>query len=332
MLLRDMVEGFINDGAMSRGAAIAYYTVFSIAPLLVIATAIAGIAFGQDAVEGAIADQLRSLLGDRGAGTVQAMIRGASNIASGTLAGIIGLVTLLLTASGVFGELQTALNEIWKAPTPTGGAVVSRLVRARIASLGLVAATGFLLLVSLLVSAALAALSTWAREMMPGMTVLLGVASFLLSYLLVTLLFAAIYKILPDRDLTWRNVAVGAAVTSLLFTIGKALIGWYVGSSTIATSYGAAGALLVVLLWVYYSAQIFLLGAEFTKAWAGLQGSPEALAAGARPPEAMSPRRPRRRERPKPEAEPAPVVPVRSPLLHLAALGTVVAAALRRRR
>jgi membrane protein len=149
---------------------------------------------------------------------------------------------------------------------------------------------------------------------------------------MVTLLFAAIYKILPDRDLTWRNVAVGAAITSLLFTIGKVLIGWYVGSSTIATSYGAAGALLMSLLWVYYPAQIFLLEAGFTKAWAGLQGSPEALAAGARPPEAMPPRRPHRRERPKPEAEPAAVLPVRSPLLHLAALGAVVVAALRRRR
>src|SRR4051794_26808441 len=196
-LLRDTVEGYIADGAMSRGAAIAYYTIFSIAPLLVIATAIAGLAFGREAVEGVIADQLRSLLGNRGAEAVQAMIRGASNIASGTLAGIIGLVTLLLTASGVFGELQTALNEIWKAPTPPGGAVVSRLVRARMASLGLVAATGFLLLVSLLVSAALAALITWARGMMPGLTVLLGTASFLLSFLMITLLFAAIYKVLP---------------------------------------------------------------------------------------------------------------------------------------
>jgi membrane protein len=314
-LLRDTVEGFVDDGAMSRGAAIAYYTVFSIAPLLVIATAIAGLAFGREAVEGVIADQLRSLLGNRGAEAVQAMIRGASNIASGTLAGIIGLVTLLLTASGVFGELQTALNEIWKAPTPPGGAVVSRLVRARMASLGLVAATGFLLLVSLLVSAALAALITWARGMMPGLTVLLGTASFLLSFLMITLLFAAIYKVLPDRELTWRNVAIGAVATAFLFTIGKALIGWYVGSSTIATSYGAAGALLVVLLWVYYSAQIFLLGAEFTKVWAGLQGSPEALAAGARPA----------------EAEPTATT-ARSPLLRLAALGTVVMAALRHRR
>src|SRR4051812_10889034 len=175
VLLRDTISGFIDDGAMSRGAAIAYYTIFSIAPLLVIATAIAGLAFGREAVEGAIADQLRSLLGDRGAEAVQAMIQGAGNLTAGTLASIIGLITLLLTASGVFAELQTALNEIWKAPTPPGGAVVSRLVRARIASLGLVAATGFLLLVSLLASTALTAFVTWVRGMLPGITVLLGI-------------------------------------------------------------------------------------------------------------------------------------------------------------
>src|SRR6478735_5851402 len=312
-LLRDTVEGFVNDGAMSRGAAIAYYTIFSIAPLLVIATAIAGLAFGREAVE--------------------AMIQGAGNLTAGTLASIIGLVTLLLTASGVFVELQTALNEIWKAPTPPGGAMVSRLVRARIASLGLVAATGFLLLVSLQASTALTAFVTWVRGMLPGITVLLGIASFLTSFLLITLLFAAIYKILPDRTLTWHNVTVGAVVTALLFTIGKTLIGWYIGGSTIATSYGAAGALLVVLLWVYYSAQIFLLGAEFTKAWSGLQGSPEALAAGARPSEAAPrPKRPpRRRKSAKPEAGSAATT-ARSPLLYLAALGAVVTAALRRRR
>jgi len=167
--------------------------------------------------------------------------------------------------------------------------------------------------------------------MLPGITVLLGIASFLTSFLMITLLFAAIYKILPDRTLTWRNVTVGAVVTALLFTIGKALIGWYIGGSTIATSYGAAGALLVVLLWVYYSAQIFLLGAEFTKAWSGLQGSPEALAAGARPTEATPRpgRPPRRRRWTKPQAGSA-VTTARSPLLHLAALGAVVTAALRR--
>ena len=193
---------------------------------------------------------------------------------------------------------------------------------------------GFLLLVSLLASTALTALVTWVRGMLPGITVLLGIASFLTSFLMITLLFAAIYKILPDRTLTWRNVTVGAVVTALLFTIGKTLIGWYIGGSTIATSYGAAGALLVVLLWVYYSAQIFLLGAEFTKAWSGLQGSPEALAAGARPSEATPRpgRPPRRRRSAKPEAGSRRQTTARSPLLHLAALGTVVTAALRGRQ
>jgi membrane protein len=333
-LLKDTVLGYIEDGAMSRGAAIAYYTVFSIAPLLVIATAIAGLVFEQAAVEGVVADQLRGLLGDRGAEAVQAMIRGAANPTSGTIATVIGVVTLLLTASGVFGELQTALNEIWKAPPPpeTGArGIVARLLWARATSLGLVAATGFLLLVSLLVSAALAAVATWVGGLMDGVATLLSLVNFLVSFLMVTVLFGAIYKILPDRDLHWGDVAVGAMVTALLFTMGKSLIGWYIGGSGIATTYGAAGALMVVLLWVYYSAQVFLLGAEFTKSWAGFKGSPEALAAGARPAEAMP--RPRRRRREKAEAAPAgAAAPAQSALLRMAALGTVLVTAIRGRR
>jgi membrane protein len=282
-LLRASVEGYIEDEAMSRGAAIAYYTVFSIAPLLVIATAIAGIFFGEDAVRGAISEQLRGLLGRTGAETVEAMVRGAGNLTSGTIATVIGVVTLLLTASGVFGELQTALNAIWRAQPPEGGAV-TRLMRAKLASLGLVAATGFLLLVSLIASTVLSALITWFGDQLPERVMLLGAANFVLSFLMVTILFAAIYKILPDREIGWRDVAVGALVTAFLFTLGKTLIGWYVGSSHVATSYGAAGALMVVLLWVYYSAQVFLLGAEFTRAWAGLQGSPAGQAAMAEAP------------------------------------------------
>ena len=277
-LLRDTVEGFVNDGAMSRGAAIAYYTIFSIAPLLVIATAIAGFAFGQEAVEGAIADQLRSLLGDRGAEAVQAMIRGAGDITSGTLAGIIGLVTLLLTASGVFAEIQSALNVVWKAVPKA--LTVSYLVKARLLSIGLVATTGFLLLVSLLASAAVAALEVWARGYLPDLAPVLRALNFAVSFALTAALFAAIYKILPDRRLEWRDVVVGALGTALLFTIGKGLIGWYLGGSGVAARYGAAGALVVVLLWVYYSAQIFLLGAEFTRAWAGLEGSRRAAPIG----------------------------------------------------
>ncbi len=333
-LLRDTVEGYFNDGAMSRGAAIGFYTVFSIAPLLVIATAIAGFVFGEDAVEGVIAGQLHGLMGERGAEAVQDMIRGASSLTKGTVATIIGVITLLLTASGVFVELQTALNEIWRAPTPHGGGVggaVTRLVRARAASLGLVAATGFLMLVSLLVSAALTALATWAGGLLPQREILIGIANFLISFLTITVMFGAIYKILPDRDLHWRDVAVGAVVTALLFTIGKTLIGWYIGGSGIATTYGAAGALMVLLIWVFYSAQIFLLGAEFTKSWAGLAGNPEAVAAGARPPEAM-PDRPRRQRRRQAAAGPKAPRGWRGMLLQMATLGTVLVSAFRRWR
>lgn len=269
-LLRATIWGYIEDEAMSRGAAIAYYTVFSIAPLLVIATAIAGLAFGQQAVEGAIAEELRGLLGPQGAEAVQALVRSASNPATGRLATVIGVATLLVTASGVFAELQAALDAIWRAPPPSGG-TITQIVRARLAAFGLVAATGFILLVSLLTSAAIAAVATWVQGVLPGTAQLLAAANFALSFLTITALFAAIYKVLPHRRLAWRDVFVGALVTAFLFTVGKSLIGWYIGSSAVASAYGAAGALMVVLLWVYYSAQIFLLGAEFTKAWAGLR-------------------------------------------------------------
>ena len=178
---------------------------------------------------------------------------------------------LLVTASGVFAELQSALNAIWKAEPKA--VTLSYLLRARALSIGLVAATGFLLLVSLLASAALAALWTWVSGVLPGAATLLGALGFLVSFALTAALFAAIYKVLPDRRLEWRDVMVGAVGTALLFNLGKALIGWYIGGSGMAKSYGAAGALVVVLLWVYYSAQVFLLGAEFTRAWAGLEGS-----------------------------------------------------------
>ena len=340
VLVKDTVEGFIDDGAMSRGAAVAYYTIFSIAPLLLIATAMAGLVFGEKAVEGAIAEQLEGLLGRPSAEAVQAMVQGAANPTKGTVATVVSVVTLLLTASGVFAELQTALNEIWKAPPPQGD-TITRLVVARAAAIGLVAATGFLLLVSLLVSAALAALATWVGGLMPELTKLLALANFAVSFLMITLLFGAIYKILPDRQLRFRDVAVGAAVTALLFTIGKTLIGWYIGGTGIASTYGAAGSLMVVLVWVFYSTQVFLLGAEFTKAWAGLKGNPEALAAGARSAEEVddpeSPRlarRRRRRERRRRrdgEAT-ASAVPVVAPAIGAAALGTLLMGILRRRR
>ena len=338
VLAKDAVEGYIDDDAMSRGAAIAYYTIFSIAPLLLIATAIAGLFFGEKAVQGAIAEQLEGLLGRPGAEAVQSMVQGAANRTKGTVATVISVVTLLLTASGVFAELQSALNVIWKAPPPKGD-TITRLLVARALAIGLVAATGFLLLVSLMVSAALAAVATWVGGLMPEMTRLLSVANFAVSYLMVTLLFGAIYKILPDRQLRWRDVAVGAAVTAMLFTIGKTLIGWYIGGTGIASAYGAAGSLMVVLVWVFYSTQVFLLGAEFTKAWAGLKGSPEALAAGAKSAQeideaqaAKPPRRPRRQRRPRAKGETASPAAVVAPAVGVAALGTLLMDLLRRRR
>jgi membrane protein len=282
-LARDTVEGFIADEAMTRGAAIACYAMFSIAPLLVVAVAIAGLAFGDEAVRSAVAEQLRALVGREGAEAVQAMERGVGEgggaPSSTGVPALVSIGVLLVTASGVFAELQGALNVIWKAEPKA--ITVSYLLRARALSIGLVAATGFLLLVSLLASAALAALWAWVGGMLPAAAALLGAAGFLVSFALTAALFAAIYKVLPDRRLEWRDVAVGAVGTTALFTVGKALIGWYIGGSGMAKSYGAAGALVVVLLWVYYSAQVFLLGAEFTRAWAGLEGGKQAaLVAG----------------------------------------------------
>jgi membrane protein len=197
------------------------------------------------------------------------MIRSANNRESGIWATIIGIATLLLTASGTFAEIQTALNAIWKAAP---SANLSDLVRARLLSLGLVVTLGFLMLVSLVVRAALAALGSYLDYLVPVGQILGAIAHFVLSLSLISALFAAIYKILPDKPISWRDVGVGAVATALLFVLGKSLIGFYIGSSGVASSYGAAGALLIILLWVYYSAQVFLLGAEFTKAYAAAHG------------------------------------------------------------
>jgi membrane protein len=270
-LLKETVLAFIEDGALSRGAAMAFYTVTSIAPLLLIIVAIAGLVFGQDAARNAVSDQLGGLMGRESADVLQTALKSASGKSSGIIASITGIVALLVTASGVFGEMQSTLNAIWKAEPR--GTTVSRLVRARAASLGLVATLGFLLIVSLVISTALAALGSYVDEFLPFGNLLLSALSFVISFALISLLFAAIYKVLPDKHLEWRDVIVGAVVTALLFTLGRSAISFYLGRSAVASTYGAAGALIVVLLWVYYSAQIFLLGAEFTKVYASHHGS-----------------------------------------------------------
>ena len=276
-LIKDTVMAFIDDNALSRGASIAFYTVISLAPVLVIVIAIAGLAFGEDAARGAVAAQLGGLMGQQSAEMLQTAIKSASGKSSGIIATLLGFATLIVTASGVFGEMQSSLNAIWKAELK--GSTVSQLVRARAASLGLVAALGFLLMVSLVISAGLSAVGDLLNADLPFGKLIVSVLNFVISFAMISALFAAIYKILPDKKLEWRDVGVGAVATAFLFTVGKSLIGLYIGSSAVASSYGAAGALIVVLLWIYYSAEIFLFGAEFTKIYAVRHGSAHGRAA-----------------------------------------------------
>jgi len=269
-VIKDTVNGFLADELVSRGASIAYFTLFSIAPLLVIIIAIAGLVFGHDAAQRAILGQFGGLMGKESADAIQGMIKGSNAENNGAWATLIGVGTLLLTASGAFGEIQSSLNKIWKAEPKAG---LSRLVRARIAGLGLVLTLAFLMIASLVVSAGLAALSNYLNSVFPAVHVVMAVANFVISVGLLAVLFDAIYKLLPDKPIEWRDVAVGAVATAILFTIGKSLIGLYIGHSKIASGYGAAGALVVMLVWIYYSAEIFLFGAEFTRAYAQLHGS-----------------------------------------------------------
>jgi membrane protein len=270
-VLKSAALGFVADGCLSRGAAIAYYTTFSLAPVLLIVIAVAGLVFGEDAARGAVVQQISGVMGHQGADAIQAMLKGAASTRSGILATAIGGITLLVAASGVFGEVQTALNAIWKTQPPDGA--IRQVIRARLQSLALVLGLGFLLMVSLVASAALNAVGTWFSTRVSGVGPTLHVANFLVSFALITAMFAAIYKVLPDTAIAWRDVGIGAAVTALLLGIGTTVLGIYIGSSSIATTYGAAGAVGIVLVWIYYCAQIFLLGAEFTRAYAEEEGS-----------------------------------------------------------
>ena len=270
-MIKDTVLSFIEDEALTRGAAIAFYTVTSVAPVLLIVVAIAGLVFGRDAAQKTITAQFSDLMGRQTAEVLQSAIASAARKSSSIIATIIGVATLIATASGVFGEMQAALNSIWK--TKPKATTVSRLIRARAVSLGLVAALGFLLIVSLVISAGLTAFGDYLDTVLPMGKLVLPALNFVISVVLLAILFGAIYKLLPDRSLQWNDVIIGALITSVLFNIGKSLIAWYIGSSAIASSYGAAGGLIVLLLWVYYSAQIFLLGSEFTKTYANQHGS-----------------------------------------------------------
>jgi membrane protein len=264
-LCKTAVYSWLDDRAPTMGAAIAYYTVFSLAPMLVMVIAIAGLAFGQKAAEGALFDGLADLVGPESAGAVQAMLRSASNTRSGIVATAVGISTLVIGATAVFSELQAALNVIWKAPA-SGRLSAWHLLKSRLLSLSIVLVIGFLLLVSLVISTALAAFSDYLDWILPGLATILHIVHFTLSFSFTTVLFAMMFKILPNNPVEWEEVWLGGAVAALLFTVGKHLISFYIGSNNMASTYGAAGALVIVLVWVFYSAQIFLLGAEFAKA------------------------------------------------------------------
>ena len=275
-LLKETVVGWNDDNVPRLGAALAFYTLLSLAPLLVVVVAIAAIAYGKQAAEGQLFWQIRDLVGSDGARAIQGVLEGAYKPGTGVLATGLGLLTLAFGASSVVGELRDALNTIWHVPvgsTNLGFSSLLKLVKGRLYSFTLVLGVGFLLLVSLVLNAFLAAMGKFFGGFLPAPEWVLQAAASLISFLVITALFAAIYKIMPDVRLKWSDVLVGASFTALLFTAGKFLIGLYLGKASFGSTYGAAGSLVIVPVWVYYSSQLFFLGAEFTKSYTEKFGS-----------------------------------------------------------
>jgi membrane protein len=271
VLMRDAGAGWLKHQASRTGAALAFYTVFSLAPVLTLSIAIAGFVFGESAARGEIVDQIGDLIGREGAHAIQAILQNASRPGAGFIPTIISVATLILGANTALAELKSGLDQIWNVPTErrTG---FWYFIRTRLLSVGLILALGFLMLVSLVISAALTALERfWRGELL--VDTVLGWVNFLFAFVLVAALFATIYKVLPSVKIAWRDVTIGSLVTALLFTAGKFAIGVYIGNSGVASTYGAAGSVVLILLWVYYSAQIVLFGAEITRAFAYRFGS-----------------------------------------------------------
>ena len=276
-------RAWVDDYAPSMGAALAYYTLFSLAPLLLLVIAIAGLVFGAEAVQGQLFGELRGLLGDSAAKSIEDLLVSVSKPAEGMLASAVSAVLVLIGATSVFGELQDALDRIWRAPAREKASGLWGLVRARLLSFGLILGLAFLLMVSLVFGAAVAALETWWGGVFGQWAWLAQLFNTLVSLVLSAAIFAMIYKLMPRVRIRWEDVWVGALVTAVLFTAGKFLISLYIGKSSFASGFGAAGSLIVVLVWVYYSAQIFLLGAEFTWAYARLNEAGHASRAAKTP-------------------------------------------------
>jgi membrane protein len=272
-LLKQAAWDWFDDSAPTLGAAVAYYTVFSLAALFIIAVSIAGLVFGREAAQGQIFEQLRALIGETSAAAMQDVVESAnSKPVTGVFATIVGFITLIIGASGVFAQLQASLNAIWRVE-PKPGRGLWGLIQDRVLSFGFILVVGFLLLISLILTAIIAFIGEWFGGFVPGVETLIQVLNAILSLAIITLLFATIFKFLPDVKIAWRDVWIGALITAALFTAGKEILGLYLGKSGVASSYGAAGSLIVLLLWVYYSAQIVFFGAEFTKAYANRFGS-----------------------------------------------------------
>ncbi|BEV12257.1 YihY/virulence factor BrkB family protein [Asticcacaulis sp. DW145] len=262
-MLLEALHEWNEDKAPRLGAALAFYSILSIGPLLLIVTGIAGIAFGREAVNGYMMAELSALIGDQGASAVQTMLSGAFNPRQGLVATVIGFITLIISATGFFAQLQEAMNDIWNVEPPRLHWKV--FIQKRLLSFALVVGIGFLLLISLVVSAGLAAFSAFISPYIPAPV--MGLINLILSFGVVTFLFAMTFKILPDARIEWSDVWVGAAITAILFSFGKQLIGLYLGQSAMSSAYGAAGSLIVLLVWIYYSTQIFFFGAEFTQVY-----------------------------------------------------------------
>lgn len=273
VLLKRVANSWLDDYAPSMGAALAYYTLFSLAPLLLIVISVAGLVFGQEAARGEIELQLRALMGEQGASAVQALLASVDKPTEGIAATGVGLVLLLVGATTVFGELQDSLDRIWRVPSLNRAGGWLALLRTRLLSFGMILAIGFLLMVSLVLSAVLSIMEHWWSLLFGGWLLVASAVNGIAGFFLIAAMFALIYKVMPRARVEWRDVWIGAVFTALLFTLGKALIGFYIGRSGVVSGFGAAGSLVVVLLWVYYSAQIFLLGAEFTWVYANTWGS-----------------------------------------------------------
>jgi membrane protein len=285
-VMRCAVTEWLDHRASSKGAALAFYTLFSLAPILVLVIAIAGFFYGTDAAQGQLLDELRGLVGTQGAETIQAILAGARNKESGKLATIIATVLLLVGATSAFAELKDSLDEIWDVPPPKD-ATWWDTVRTRLLSFGLILTLGLLLMFTLVVSAALSVLEKYLGGMWHSATIILGWVAWAFSFLVIAVMFGAIYKLLPRVKLSWHDVTIGALGTAIMFTVGKFAIGLYIGNSGTTSSFGAAGSLIALLLWVYYSAQIFFLGAEFARQYALQMGSlKDKHVPGAPPPEA----------------------------------------------